>query len=77
MSEFDDFGTTHPRYCIFDLFVSTTFYTMDTAARKKLNLKAIRRYDAAIVNILDQSPHAALYYFSNEKREWVKRKQTR
>lgn len=50
---------------------------MDKAARKKLNLKAIRRYDAAIVNILDQSPHAALYYFSNEKGEWVKRKQTR
>ncbi|KAI8096568.1 uncharacterized protein BX664DRAFT_324285, partial [Halteromyces radiatus] len=46
---------------------------MDKAARKKLNLKAIRRYDPAIVNILDQSPHAVLYYFSNEKREWVKK----
>ncbi|CAO3593569.1 unnamed protein product [Absidia cylindrospora] len=46
---------------------------MDKAARKKLNLKAIKRYDAAIVNILDQSPHAVLYYFSNERRKWVKK----
>ncbi|CAO3633235.1 unnamed protein product [Cunninghamella blakesleeana] len=46
---------------------------MDKVERKKLNLKAIKRYDSAIVNILDQSPHSVLYNFSQEKREWVKK----
>lgn len=47
---------------------------MDPVARKKLNLEVLKRHDANICDILDQSAHAVVYKFDTEKTSWVKRK---
>jgi hypothetical protein len=47
---------------------------MDPVARKKLNLEVLKRHDANICDILDQSAHAVVYKFDTEKTSCVKRK---
>lgn len=44
---------------------------MDLIARKKLNLEVLKRHDADICDILDQSAHAVVYKFDTEKTSWV------
>ncbi|KAI8882499.1 PH domain-like protein, partial [Backusella circina FSU 941] len=41
---------------------------MDPVARKKLNLEVLKRHDANICDILDQSPHC----FDTQKNSWEK-----
>lgn len=45
---------------------------MDLIARKKLNLEVLKRHDANICDILDQSAHAVVYKFDTDKASWVK-----
>ncbi|KAG1469358.1 hypothetical protein G6F56_003304 [Rhizopus delemar] len=45
---------------------------MEPVARKKLNLEVLRRHDANITDILDQSAHAVVYKFDIEKKNWEK-----
>ncbi|ORX51655.1 hypothetical protein DM01DRAFT_1408604 [Hesseltinella vesiculosa] len=46
---------------------------MNRSARKKLNLKAIQRYDSDIADILFQSSHSAVYHFLRDKSGWQKK----
>lgn len=68
-------GEMRVQLCRFFPFLSRRLYNlikMDLVARKKLNLEVLKRHDANICDILDQSAHAVVYKFDTEKTSWVK-----
>lgn len=74
-----DVFTTHLYFCKEHVkrnlfFSSANLNTqMDPVARKNLNLEVLKRHDANVCDILDQSAHAVVYKFDTEKASWVRR----